>query len=187
MEPLLDSSQFNSHFDFVNYCSTNDFCSSLWQSIIYSLYIHTCIYIDMYIYIYIYIHYTYTSHVHIFVSYSQIFVRICRSQHLKPQPCRFLDVVDFDDHLADGNQSWFGTQELQISVSWCKVVCISYAWPRLNETLFAGDKLQKMRSDWAKVAHRMWRSLFHPVAIGWLQPKLVSMRDMLLTLSLKTL
>eukprot|EP00434_Breviolum_minutum_P011085 symbB.v1.2.009780.t1/scaffold574.1/size185248/5 len=36
---------------------------------------------------------------------------------------RFLDVVDFDDHLADGNQSW------------------------LNETLFAGDKLQKMRSD----------------------------------------
>ena len=56
-------------------------------------------------------------------------------------------MVDFDDHLADGNQSWFGTQELQISVSWCKVICISYVWPRLNETLFAGDKLQKMRSD----------------------------------------
>lgn len=178
MEPLLDSSQFNSHFDFVNYCSTNDFCSSLWQSFFFnSLYIHMWI---LYTYICI-------CHVHIFVSYSQIFVRICRSQHLKPQPCRFLDVVDFDDHLADGNQSWFGTQELQISVSWCKVVCISYAWPRLNETLFAGDKLQKMRSDWAKVAHRMWRSLFHPVAIGWLQPKLVSMRDMILTLSLKTL
>lgn len=141
------------------------------------------------LYIHMWILYTYICicHVHIFVSYSQIFVRICRSQHLKPQPCRFLDVVDFDDHLADGNQSWFGTQELQISVSWCKVVCISYAWPRLNETLFAGDKLQKMRSDWAKVAHRMWRSLFHPVAIGWLQPKLVSMRDMILTLSLKTL
>lgn len=34
---------------------------------------------------------------------------------------KFLDVVDFDDHLADGSKSW------------------------LNETLFAGDPLEKMR------------------------------------------
>ncbi|CAE7941847.1 EMB2731, partial [Symbiodinium sp. KB8] len=36
---------------------------------------------------------------------------------------RFLEVVDFDDHLIDGNKSW------------------------LNEKLFEGDKLAKLQSD----------------------------------------
>ena len=69
---------------------------------------------------------------------------------------RFIDVVDFDDHLADGNKSWRGSSASHFSgrLTWhsnkwqklpskmrkmVKKPGASPAFSRLNETLFAGD------------------------------------------------